>query len=384
METRQTTSPLSTPPPQRSSRRQALRALIAGAAGLVCAPGRLLAAELAETANAAARADAMDLALRAQELVAAGQPGPALALLRRALPHAGEAEALWMRGLLARALFLLGNTDHARRELHAVLQANPDDPAARLLLEQLDQDAPLQTAETVRTADAGRPALRRVVLDPGHGGFDPGAVHNGLEEKDVALDIARRTARIAPRLAPGLRLELTRSGDYFVPLDERTMTANWFEADLFVSLHANAHNDPLAHGLETYRCAERPTSARAASVAARENSAPQQESEAGGRLFVDLEDILFRFERHSAWQKGGVAASRLQQGLAGALPLRDRGVHGANFAVLRKARMPAVLVEAGFLSNPQEAQLLAAEQGRERIAEALAGELARLAREGVA
>lgn len=352
--------------------------MLSAAAGLVCVPGRVLAEGLAGPA-------VLDLALEAQEMLASGNVDGAVANLERALalgPGSSVADQLWMRGLLARGYMVQGRSNLALREVEAILAARPDEPTALFMREQLRTLASAED-KTVATATSNV-LLRRVVLDPGHGGFDPGAVHNGLQEKDVVLDIARRTARMAERMAPGLKVRLTRSDDYFVPLDARAVTANWFEADLFVSLHANAHGNEAAKGLETYRCAERPTSAQAAKVAARENSAPQGEEKRGGQAFVDLEDILFRFERAQAWQAGEQAAQRMQKGLTQTLPLRDRGVHGANFAVLRKARMPAMLVEAGFLSNPQEAEMLASPEGRERVAQALATEISRLAREGVA
>lgn len=364
---------MNTPRPSRIdrfSRRKALAALLGGAAALCCLPGTLMAQ------------GAVDLALEAQNVLTAGNALQAIPLLERAKAMAGGADLIWIRGLLARAYYVGGRSQDAVKEVEAVLELEPKEPLALMLRERLLAERAVGVAAP---APGSALSLRRMVLDPGHGGLDPGAVGNGLQEKEVVLDIARRCARILDNTCPGLKTQLTREDDYYIPLEARAVAANYYEADLFVSLHANAHHDAAARGLETFRCTERPTSAQAAAVAARENRIPQQEgAQSDSPLFVDIEDILFRFERAQAWRKGERVARRLQDGLAASLPLKDRGVHGANFAVLRKARMPAVLVEVGFISNPDEAGMLSADNGRERVAAALAQALGGMAQRGVA
>lgn len=360
-------------PPHVATRRRAIGAMLAGAAAFCTAPQMVLASS-----------GAMDLAMEGQGLLANGKVLQALPILERA--NALAPQDIWILGLLARGNLLAGRDAKALEAVNSILTLQPDEPTALMIRDQLSEKKAAggkQQQFPQPEAPASSLALRRIVLDPGHGGFDPGAVREGLEEKEIVLDVARRTARVMEHMEPGVKLHLTRTDDYFVPLESRAVSANYFEADLFVSLHANAHEDPEAGGVETYRCAERPSSAYAAKVAARENAAPEKETAVQQRQFIDLEDIIFRFERGHAWKTGKLLAGAMQQELAKSLPLKDRGVHGANFAVLRKARMPAVLVEAGFVSNPMDAQMLASDQGRERLAKTLAGELSRLARQGV-
>ncbi len=351
-------------------RRQALRTLLLGAAGLLLAPGGILAA------SQAVRESALDLALKAQAMLRPGAAAQAVQLLERALEL--EPGNVWTQGLLARALYLDNQPERALEQVEAVLATTPDDPMALLLRDQLRAGGEEADREVAATPPDWT-GKRVVVLDPGHGGLDPGAVGpTGLREKDVALDIALRTVRLSRQMTPDLHIVLTRGGDYYVPMQARAVLANYHEADLFVSLHANAHTEPQAQGLETYRCAEQPSSPEAALVAARENHIPDSlftpaVSRSG---FIDIEDILFRFERAGHWSKGRQAAKTMQQRLAADLGFMDRGVHGANFAVLRQARMPALLVEAGFITNPREEALLATSTGREAVARSICAGLA--------
>ncbi len=351
-------------------RRQALRTLLLGAAGLLLAPGSILAA------SQAGQESALDLALKAQAMLTPGAATQAVRLLERALEL--EPGNAWTQGLLARALYLDNKPEQALKLVESVLAVIPGDPMALLLRDQIlagAQDA----GQDLPATPPDWSGKRVVVLDPGHGGLDPGAVGpTGLQEKEVALDIALRTLRLSRRMTPDVHVVLTRGGDYYVPMQARAVLANYHEADLFVSLHANAHAEPHAQGLETYRCAEQPSSPEAAQVAARENHIPDRVNTSsivrGG--FIDIEDILFRFERSGHWSKGQQAALAMQHRLTTDLGLMDRGVHAANFAVLRQARMPALLVEAGFITNPREEALLAADDGREAVARSICAGLA--------
>lgn len=227
--------------------------------------------------------------------------------------------------------------------------------------------------------------VRTVVLDPGHGGFDPGARgRGGLMEKDVALDVALRVERSLARTAPGLAVRLTRREDYFLPLAARTAMANRFAADLFVSLHVNAGERRGARGVETYSCSERASGLEAERLAEAENAvAGLDRDDAPPAPGASLEDILFRFERRRLWEASARAAGRVQTTLARMLPMPDRGAHRADFHVLRTARMPSLLVETGFITNPDDEAALRREEGRAVVARAVAASLAGLHREGV-
>jgi N-acetylmuramoyl-L-alanine amidase len=375
-------------------------------------------------------ADPLDLALRGQDLLAAGDAAGAVAALERAVALDARSDFAW--GLLGRAALATGDRTRAVAALRVALNLNPDDAYARMLLEYARQLPPVpgaagaarpspsalpddlertaQEEERRRAAELAEAArggahgfrLRRVVLDPGHGGVDPGAVGpSGLREKDVVLDTALRAARVLAAIAPELKVFLTRTDDRYVSLAARTALANRFGADLFVSLHANAAERAGAAGLETYWCSETASSKAAARVAAFENAVRRYDAQASGKtgggktgggetaagasgsLSLDVEGILFRFERERYWRAGGAAARAMRAGLVRALGLEDRGAHAADFYVLRAARMPAVLVEAGFISNPAEERMLASDAGRARVAAGLAASVAGLAREGV-
>jgi N-acetylmuramoyl-L-alanine amidase len=201
--------------------------------------------------------------------------------------------------------------------------------------------------------------LRRVVLDPGHGGFDSGAVGpTGLKEADVNLQIGKMLAdEINGR--GSIKAFLTRRGDYFVPLSERTVVANQYRADLFVSIHINANENRSARGSETYFCAEKASSDEARRVAEFENSVIKYEDEAAYQEgMIDLEDLLFRAERKLYWRQSERFAQASQAGLIKNTQVKSRGVHSANFYVLRKNRMPSILLEVAFISNPNEEALL--------------------------
>jgi N-acetylmuramoyl-L-alanine amidase len=219
--------------------------------------------------------------------------------------------------------------------------------------------------------------VRRVVIDPGHGGFDPGAVgSNGLKEKDVTLDLA---IRLHERLKYKQKIKsfLTRTGDYYVPLSARTATANQYQADLFISMHINANEKSTSHGSETYYCSEKASSAEAEKVAALENAVVQYDEIYKKRSdYIDIEAILFKFEQRLYWSESGRFANAFQERFKKSLPLKSRGVHSANFYVLRKAKMPSILLETGFISNPDDETRLKRSDFREKIVDAIVTGLA--------
>lgn len=244
------------------------------------------------------------------------------------------------------------------------------------------QDPPRLVLDFYRAAPpptpgaAGGAALQRIVLDPGHGGHDPGAIGpGGLQEKDLTLDVARRLAAILQEdLA--VKVILTRTRDTFVPLQERTALANRQRADLFVSLHVNAARGTTTTGSETYFLSSEATDNAARAAAAFENKVIELEPgpRTGSREL--LRSILWDLAQSGFQQESSRLAEQLQDSLERALRKPNRGIKQAPFYVLGGAAMPAVLVETGFISNPAEEERLQDEGYRDRIARALAAGLA--------
>ena len=209
--------------------------------------------------------------------------------------------------------------------------------------------------------------VSRIVIDPGHGGQDPGAISGGTSEAQLVLDIALRLEELIKK-DPLLDVVLTRRADVFVPLEERTAIANRAGADLFVSIHANASRNPDARGVETYflNFASNPD---AEAVAARENAT-------SGKTMASLPEIVRAITLNNKLDESRDLAGQTQRALVrrlrGAHPgLRDLGVKQAPFVVLIGATMPSVLVEASFLSNRAEGKLLRSPAYRQRIAESI-------------
>lgn len=209
---------------------------------------------------------------------------------------------------------------------------------------------------------------RPIVIDPGHGGDDTGASSAaGLLEKDLVLAIAQRLQRILE--ARGHRVRLTRDKDVHRALTDRTAIANRLEAQLFISLHANASTVTSVSGAETYYMSldQSSTDDAAAATADLENKAGAR---SGGRTPLDL--ILWDLAQAEVLNESAELAVDIQGRLNALLGLRDRGVKQAPFVVLTGATMPAALVEVGFLSNPSQAELLAQPTRQEELARAIA------------
>lgn len=213
--------------------------------------------------------------------------------------------------------------------------------------------------------------LDTVVIDPGHGGKDPGAVANGLYEKDIVLDVAHKLGDyIENRL--DLEVVYTRSDDRFIALEERGHLANRRGGDLFISIHANAFQSASVRGTETYFLGPSKTDA-ARRVMKQENSVvreyeenPERYEEYDAEAFVKGELFL-----SASMQFSEEFASIVQDQFKHRVKRRSRGVHQAGFYVLWSASMPSVLVELGYLTNPQEARFLNSDRGQVYLASAL-------------
>jgi N-acetylmuramoyl-L-alanine amidase len=231
-------------------------------------------------------------------------------------------------------------------------------------------------AAAPRPGETGPEPLHTIVIDPGHGGHDAGAVGpSGLQEKELSLDIARRVAALLQEEL-GVRVVLTRGRDQFVGLRERTALANRERADLFVSIHVNAAPDDAATGTETYFLSNEATDGAARRAAAYENRLIAADTGTRGGAPDVLRSILWDLAQSDFQQESSRVAEALQNSLDRALRRPSRGVKQAPFYVLGGAAMPAVLVEIGFISNPQEEQRLRDDGYRDRIARALAAGVA--------
>ncbi len=219
-------------------------------------------------------------------------------------------------------------------------------------------------------------SLRRIVVDAGHGGKDPGAVGpSGVLEKDVVLAMAKIVAR---RLEQDLGCEviLTRNSDVYLPLEERTAIANRFGADLFISIHANAAPNRSAFGVETFYL-NFSKNEKAAAVAARENGTSLKE-------IGNLELILFDLMANSKINESSRLAAEIQKSLVNDLGrhysnIRDLGVRQGPFYVLLGATMPSVLVETAFISNKREEARLIDKGFQEKTAESISRAVRRYA-----
>ncbi|MDP3718433.1 MAG: N-acetylmuramoyl-L-alanine amidase [Acidobacteriota bacterium] len=209
--------------------------------------------------------------------------------------------------------------------------------------------------------------VSRIVIDPGHGGHDPGVLGRGLTEAALVLDVALRLEKLLQK-EPGLEVVLTRRTDVYIPLEERTELANRESADLFLSIHANASRNVAAKGIETYYLSFA-SSPEAEAVAARENSASNREMH-------QLPDIIKAITLNNKLDESRDLANMVQESLVTSLrktnkEVRSRGVKKAPFVVLIGAAMPSVLAEISFVSNRQELALLKTNAYKQRIAESL-------------
>ena len=222
--------------------------------------------------------------------------------------------------------------------------------------------------------DAAGP-LRTIVIDAGHGGHDPGATGpGGLMEKELVLDVARKLAKLVEERL-GIKVLLSRDSDQFIALKDRTSFANKQRADLFVSIHANAHTSSGHEGVETYFLSSEATDIAARQTAALENSVVQLEKPAAGARANGRQDMLRAILWDLAQSEFLFESSRLaevvQDSMTQSLRIPNRGVKQAGFYVLGGAAMPAVLIEIGFVTNPREERRLRESRYRDEIARAI-------------
>ncbi|HWH79023.1 MAG TPA: N-acetylmuramoyl-L-alanine amidase [Candidatus Binatus sp.] len=210
--------------------------------------------------------------------------------------------------------------------------------------------------------------IRKIVLDPGHGGKDPGAIGpGGAAEKDIVLSVAKKLA-VRLRSEMGIEVVLTRKDDRFIALEDRTAMANSEDADLFISLHMNASVNPDAKGIETYYL-DNTTDEAAVRLAARENSTARKN-------ISDLQFILSDMTQNMKLEDSITLAHRLQGSLVSGMSkviadVRNLGVKTALFYVLVGAHMPSVLVEMFFITHRTEGRAMTQDGAQDAMVEAL-------------
>jgi N-acetylmuramoyl-L-alanine amidase len=219
-----------------------------------------------------------------------------------------------------------------------------------------------QAAPAIKPAKepAGKP-VRKIIIDPGHGGFDSGALgHHGGKEKDACLDIGVRLRELLRSRLPGVKVLMTRDHDVFVELKERTRFANRQDADLFVSIHANSSPNSSSHGTQVFFY-DSQSSNKDAEVLAR------SENEDANYLDIMLTDLSKTAVRDQSID----LAMKVEAELVKRLGLKGRHLQYAPFYVLAKTKMPAILVETAFISNAQEERLLGTSAWRDQMAKAI-------------
>jgi len=210
-----------------------------------------------------------------------------------------------------------------------------------------------------------------IIIDPGHGGKDPGAVgKGGVREKDINLQISLKVYRILKKKLPGIKIKMTRDTDKFIELAGRADIANReLRKDhngVFVSIHVNASISPKISGFETYFLSQNPTNEDARKTAALENNVIILEND---NRYDDAEYMEALMITTQIQKESSLLANTVQKYLDRSISeFKSRGVHQADFFVLRGALMPAVLVETGFITNSKEASSLRRKQYQQKIA----------------
>jgi N-acetylmuramoyl-L-alanine amidase len=223
-----------------------------------------------------------------------------------------------------------------------------------------------------------RPRRITVAIDPGHGGEDPGAIgRRGTYEKNVALAIGRRLKTLVDA-EPNMRAMLTREDDYFVPLADRVQKARRVQADLFISIHADAYREQNARGSSVFALSERgATSAAAKWLAQKENSADLIGGVDLNRRDPELARMLLDLSQTAQINDSLKVGRQVLQGIGTHNTLHKATVEQAGFAVLKAPDIPSILVETAFISNPDEELKLRSEHHQQKFASSIRDGVAR-------
>jgi N-acetylmuramoyl-L-alanine amidase len=232
----------------------------------------------------------------------------------------------------------------------------------------------VRSQPSVSTTWLPKPRLITVVIDPGHGGKDPGAFgYHRTPEKQVVLSIAKRLKQKIDGY-PGMRAILTRDGDYFIDLRRRLDISRRYHPDIFIAIHADAFTNPQSHGASVFALSQR----GATSEAARWLAEKENYSELGGVNLRDLDDqngmvrsVLIDLSQTATIQAGLKMGQNVLNYLGQITSLHNRRVEQARFVVLKSPDTPSILVETGFISNPLEEKRLASPQYQEQLSQAI-------------
>jgi N-acetylmuramoyl-L-alanine amidase len=263
--------------------------------------------------------------------------------------------------------FSSSSSQHRKRSRSAASAAAPDTADLHLDTPESREARPTAAGDRSLTRALGL-KIGKIVIDAGHGGYDTGTIGpNGLMEKDVVLDVAKRLGRLLESRL-GAEVIYTRRDDTFIPLETRTAIANRERADLFISVHANSSHNSDARGVETYYL-NFTSSPDALEVAARENAVSE-------KSIHELQDLVKKIALKDKIDESREFAGDVQESLYGGLSLNnasihDRGVKKAPFIVLIGANMPSILAEISFVSNPTDERKMETSEHRQRIAESL-------------
>ena len=221
-------------------------------------------------------------------------------------------------------------------------------------------------------AQKGKKKPFTVVIDPGHGGVDPGALGRRAREKVVNMNVSKALAEMIKDEFPEIKVIFTRTTDVKIPLARRAAIANDAKADLFISIHSNAAKSRKAHGCETFTLGAG-SSAEAKAAAMYENEVILlednfEETYKGFDPRSSESYIIFELIRNHDMEKSIALAEAVQKGMVKSTKLYNRGVSSAGFLVLHKTVMPSILVEVGFISNPTEEKYIASKKGQRELA----------------
>lgn len=281
----------------------------------------------------------------------------------------GVIKRLRRNGLRSRAQVVL-DLESACEHRHFVLKAADGRPD-RIVIDVFRPGGEVPDGAEAAAADPGREPVV-VVIDPGHGGMDPGAIRSGVREKDVVLGIARELARIIDS-RPGYEAVLTRTGDYFVSLGDRVRFAQRKEGDLFLSIHANTNRKRSLSGMEVYFLSLKgATDREARDLADKENAADLVGLMPRERRGDDVLSILLDLRKSRVLDSSSRLADQILGSARRSPVVGGRKVKQAGFQVLRSLAMPSALVEVAYLSNSSDRRLLTAESGRRGLAAVIA------------
>lgn len=237
----------------------------------------------------------------------------------------------------------------------------------------LASDTATKKTSSASTKPAAKKRTRRiVVLDPGHGGIDTGAIGpNGSKEKHVVLAIAKNVRNILR--SKGIETRLTRSSDKFIPLDERIEIAHQNDASLFMSIHADGFTNPSASGASVFALSNRgASSAMAKYISERENAADDVAGKRAKNKDQYLQQVLFDLVQTDTIKNSLTLGSHILKNIKSVHKLHSKHTEQAAFVVLKSPSIPSVLVETSFITNPGEEKLLGTTAFRQKIANAIA------------